>query len=331
MPCPAKPCTIPLRGRGCAVIQGTRTLKIRIATRRSELALWQARYVAALLEGLASVDSVELVPMTTRGDRNLDRSLYEIGGKGLFIKELEVAMREDRAEIAVHSMKDVPARMPEGFLIAAVLPRGNPFDALITRDGSGLDALPPGAVVGTSSLRRQAQLRALRPDLVTRPLRGNVGSRLGKLDAGEFDAIVLARAGLERLGQDGRIAETFAPERVLPACTQGVIGIECRADRGDLRQHLAALDDAVTRRTTAAERAVTEHLGATCEAPVASFAVQDGERIVLDALVAAADGTTVLRERTEGAALDAPALGRAVAERLLARGAARFLHSPGRP
>ncbi|HLT90983.1 MAG TPA: hydroxymethylbilane synthase [Woeseiaceae bacterium] len=304
-------------------------MRIRIATRKSGLALWQARHVAERLERLPSVEGVELVPMTTRGDRQLDRALFEIGGKGLFIKELEVALQEGRADVAVHSMKDVPAEMPEGFLVAAVLERGDPFDALVTRDGGGLDALPAGAVVGTSSLRRQAQLKALRPDLVTRPLRGNVESRLAKLDAGEFDAIVLACAGLERLGLGDRVAERLAPERVLPACAQGVIGVECLAASSAVRECLAALDHDCTRRTTAAERALTRYLGATCEAPVAGFATSDGERLALEALVAAPDGTTVLRERADGTAADPDALGRTVAERLLARGAARFLHAPG--
>jgi hydroxymethylbilane synthase len=300
---------------------------IRIATRKSRLALWQAEHVAARLEQLPSVAAVELVPMTTRGDRQLDRSLQEIGGKGLFIKELEVAMEEDRADVAVHSMKDVPAEMPAGFTIAAVLARGNPFDALVTRDGRGLDALPSGAVVGTSSLRRRAQLLALRPDLVTKPLRGNVETRLSRLEAGDFDAIVLACAGLERLGLGHRIAEAFAPERVLPACAQGVIGIECLHERAELRERLAALDDEAARRTTAAERAVTRHLGASCEAPVASFAVVDGDRLALDALVASTDGRTVLREHAEGAAVAAEDVGRTAALRLLERGAARFLHA----
>lgn len=302
-------------------------MHIRIATRRSELALWQARDVAARLEALPSVTGVELLPMTTRGDRTLDRSLYEIGGKGLFIKELEVAMQDGRADVAVHSMKDVPAEMPEGFVIAAVLERGNPFDALLTRDGGGLDALPQGARVGTSSLRRQAQLKALRPDLVTEPLRGNVESRVRKLDAGELDAIVLACAGLERLGLAGRISETFAPDRLLPACAQGVIGIECLAARDDLREALAAVDHAPTRSTTAAERALTRGLGASCEAPVASFARIEGERLRLDALVAAPDGTIVLRERAEGAATEAEATGSQAAQRLLEQGAGRFLHA----
>lgn len=304
-------------------------MQIRIATRKSELALWQARHVAARLERVPGVDGVRLVPMTTRGDRDLDRSLHEIGGKGLFIKELEVAMQEDRADIAVHSMKDVPAEMPSGFIIAAVLERGNPFDTLVTSDGKSLDGLRSGATIGSSSLRRQAQVKAMRNDIATRPLRGNVATRLQKLDDGELDAIVLACAGLERLGLQQRIGEVFPPERMLPACAQGVIGIECRTSRHDLRKRLARLEHGPTRQTTLAERAVTEHLQATCEAPVASYATVDGEMLTLDALVASPGGETLLRECATGAAADPEALGRAVADRLLTRGAARLLHLAG--
>lgn len=302
---------------------------IRIATRKSELALWQANHAAARLRELAGVDAVELVPMTTRGDRSLDLSLAEIGGKGLFIKELEVAMQEGRADIAVHSMKDVPAEMPEGFTIAAVLERGNPFDTLVTVDGRSLDELQDGAVVGSSSLRRQAQLKALRPDLVMKPLRGNVNTRLRKLEDGDFDAIVLACAGLERLGLAHRIGERFTPDRLLPANAQGVIGIECLESRTDLRDRLAALEHATTRQTTLAERAVARHLQASCEAPLASFAVVDGGELSLEALVASADGSTVLHARAAGAAHDAEALGREVADALLAQGAATLLGEAG--
>ena len=302
---------------------------IRIATRKSELALWQANHAAARLRGLAGVDGVELVPLTTRGDRQLERSLAEIGGKGLFIKELEVAMQEGHADIAVHSMKDVPAEMPDGFAIAAVLERGNPFDTLVTVDGRSLDNLGQGAVVGSSSLRRQAQLKALRPDLVMKPLRGNVNTRLRKLDDGEFDAIVLACAGLERLGLAHRIGERFTPDRLLPANAQGVIGIECLADRADLRELLAALDHAPTRQTTLAERAVARHLQASCEAPLASFAVLYGGELSLEALVASNAGSTLLRARATGAAADGEALGREVADALLAQGAADLLGEAG--
>jgi hydroxymethylbilane synthase len=302
---------------------------IRIATRKSELALWQANHAAARLRGCAGVDGVELVPLTTRGDRQLERSLAEIGGKGLFIKELEVAMQEGRADIAVHSMKDVPADMPEGFAIAALLERGNPFDTLVTVDGRSLDDLEQGAVVGSSSLRRQAQLKALRPDLVMQPLRGNVNTRLQKLDDGAFDAIVLACAGLERLGRAHRIGERFTPDRLLPANAQGVIGIECLEDRADLRELLSALEHATTRQTTLAERAVALHLQASCEAPLASFAVVEGGELSLEALVASEDGRTILRARAAGAADDAETHGREVADALLAQGAAGLLGGAG--
>lgn len=302
---------------------------VRIATRKSELALWQANHVAARLRELPAVDRVELVPLTTRGDRALDRSLAEIGGKGLFIKELEVAMQAGRADIAVHSMKDVPADMPEGFTIAAVLERGNPFDALVTADGRGLDDLAQGAVIGSSSLRRQAQLKALRPDLVTQPLRGNVNTRLRRLDGGEYDALVLACAGLERLGLAHRIGERFTPERLLPANAQGVIGIECLEHRTELRELLGALEHPPTRQTTLAERAVASALQASCEAPLASFAVISGGRLALRALAASEDGRRILRAEAAGAPADAGALGREVADALLARGAAGLLGEAG--
>jgi hydroxymethylbilane synthase len=302
---------------------------VRIATRKSELALWQANHVAARLRELPAVDGVELVPLTTRGDRALDRSLAEIGGKGLFIKELEVAMQAGRADIAVHSMKDVPAEMPEGFTIAAVLERGNPFDTLVTAGDRRLDDLGQGAVIGTSSLRRQAQLKALRADLVTRPLRGNVNTRLRKLDGGEFDAIVLACAGLERLGLAHRIGEQFTPERLLPANAQGVIGIECLERRTELRELLTALEHPPTRQTTLAERTVAQALQASCEAPLASFAVITGGKLVLRALVASDDGRRILRAEAAGLPEDAEALGREIANALLARGAAGLLGEAG--
>ena len=201
-------------------------MQIRIATRKSRLAIWQAEHVAELLENLDPVESVELVRLSTRGDEILDRSLQKIGGKGLFIKELEVAMQDGRADLAVHSMKDVPAVLPEGFCLAAILERASHADALVS-NGVPFAELPEGAVIGSSSLRRQAQLRALRPDLTIKPLRGNVNTRLAKLDAGEFDAIILAAAGLERLGFDERITSRFEPTEMLPAASQGVIGIEC--------------------------------------------------------------------------------------------------------
>ena len=236
-------------------------MKVRIATRKSALALWQTEHVAELVRGLPEVSAIEIVPMSTRGDEILDRSLQKIGGKGLFIKELEVAMATDRADIAVHSMKDVPAEMPEGFMLAAVLERANPFDGLVSSKATSLMSLPDGARVGSSSLRRQAQLLALRPDVSVEPLRGNVNTRLAKLDAGNFDAILLACAGLERLGMSDRIAAQIGPDQMMPAAAQGVIGIECLADRDDLSQLLARLEDPVTKSTTLAERAVARRLG----------------------------------------------------------------------
>lgn len=306
-------------------------MRIRIATRKSELALWQANHVAALLRSQPDVDEVTLVPLTTRGDRVLDRSLDKIGGKGLFIKELEVAMRRGEADIAVHSMKDVPAELADGFRIAAVLRRADPRDALVFPGGGRLEDLPRGAVVGSSSLRRRAQLLALRPDLEILPLRGNVNTRLGKLDAGEFDAVVLACAGLERLGLAGRIAERLAPGQMLPATAQGVIGIECLETRAELAALLARLEDPAARQTTLAERAVARVLGATCHSPLASYAVLEGSTLTLTAMVASADGQRVLRSGASGGADAAAAIGEGLARELLAQGAAQLLQGAENP
>lgn len=302
-------------------------MRIRIATRKSTLALWQAEHVARELRGLPEVSAVDLVPMTTRGDEILDRSLQEIGGKGLFIKELEIAMQDGSADIAVHSMKDVPADMPDGFCIAAVLQRASFADALLTRGGRKFAELPHAAVIGSSSLRRQAQLLALRPDLQVKPLRGNVDTRLKKLADGEYDAIVLACAGLERLGLEKHISERFDPEQMLPAAAQGVIGIECLEDNPELQDLLAQLEHAATRQTTIAERAVARRLRATCQSPVASLANLHGDDLTLLALVARADGSQILREEITGSGAEAEALGSEVADRLLARGAGELLAS----
>lgn len=298
---------------------------IRIATRKSALALWQAEHVADLLSDLPNVDKVELVPMSTRGDEVLDRSLQKIGGKGLFIKELEVAMLERRADIAVHSMKDVPADMPDGFSLAAVLARGNPFDALVSAQKFSFDTLPEKARVGSSSLRRQAQLLARRPDLQIEPLRGNVNTRLAKLDAGNYDAIVLACAGLERLGMADRIGISFSPEDLLPAAAQGVVGIECRADDSGIADILAQLVDPASNSTTSAERAVARRLQASCHSPVAAYATLDGDRLSLTALVASTDGRQVIRESLSGARAAAEDVGETLAEKLLELGAAALL------
>jgi hydroxymethylbilane synthase len=296
-------------------------LEIRIATRKSELALWQAEHVASKLEDLPQVSKVTLVPLSTRGDEILDKSLQKIGGKGLFIKELEVAMQAQEADIAVHSMKDVPAEMPPGFCIAAVLERASPTDALVSATGCKFSELPHGSIVGSSSLRRQAQLLALRPDLKVGPLRGNVATRLGKLDNGDFQAIVLASAGLQRLGLQSRISEEFDPQQMLPAAAQGVIGIECEDNRDELRDLLVSLEHTETKITTLAERAVALTLGANCQSPVASFATIADGALTIDALVASTDGHRIVREQVTGPLSDAEQIGTRAAEGLLEQGA----------
>ena len=300
-------------------------MKIRIATRKSALALWQAEHVADALNALPEVDSVDLVPLSTRGDEILDKSLQKIGGKGLFIKELEVAMQVGDADIAVHSMKDVPAEMPDGFCIAAVLERANHADAFVGRDGYVLDTLPEGARIGSSSLRRQAQLKLLRPDVLIEPLRGNVNTRLSKLDNGDYDAIILAAAGLERLGLQHYISQEFTPEEMLPAAAQGVIGIECLANDAELRAVLQHLNHAPTAQTTAAERAIARTLDASCQSPVATHAVIDGSAITVTALVAMPDGSESIRDSVQGPAVEAEHLGVELANRLLASGAGELL------
>jgi hydroxymethylbilane synthase len=300
-------------------------LNIRIATRRSALALWQAEHVADLLSALPDVESVELLPLSTRGDEILDRSLQKIGGKGLFIKELEVAMQAGEADIAVHSMKDVPAEMPPGFCLAAVLKRANHADAFVAPDGCTLDNLAHGARIGSSSLRRQAQLKLIRPDLLVEPLRGNVNTRLSKLDNGDYDAIILAAAGLERLGLDHHISHQFSPDEMLPAAAQGVIGIECLESNDALRAILGKLTHEATARTTAAERAVARTLDASCQSPVASYAVIEGSSLTVTALVAMPDGSKAIRDRITGPVEEADSLGEELAKRLLASGAGELL------
>jgi hydroxymethylbilane synthase len=301
-------------------------MKIRIATRKSALALWQAHHVADALRPLPQVTSVELVPLTTRGDEVLDRSLQKIGGKGLFIKELEVAMEAGDADIAVHSMKDVPADMPEGFCIAALLERANPADALV---GKSLGELAQGARVGSSSLRRQAQLMALRPDVRVHPLRGNVNTRLKKLEDGQYDAIMLACAGLERLGLEAHISETFSPDQMLPAAAQGVIGIECLEGRTELLQILRLLDHAATKTVVTAERAVAKQLQADCQSPVATFGEIDGSTLNLRAMVASPDGRKIIREHLSGPADDPETLGISLSNKLLDMGAGKLLAQTG--
>ena len=298
---------------------------IRIATRQSALALWQAEHVAARLRQAHPGLDVELVPMTTRGDQIIDRPLSSIGGKGLFLKELEVAMHERRADIAVHSLKDVPMELEPGFVLGAVLERADAADAFVSNRYARLDELPYGARVGTSSLRRQAQLRALRADLNLVDLRGNVGTRLSKLDDGQYDAIVLACAGLDRLGLSERIRARLAPPDWVPAVAQGAIGIECRAGEPKVLQLLEPLVDDETTRTTSAERAMNRTLHGNCAVPIAGYCSETEAGLELIGLVGDAEGGRLLRAEALGSASDPEALGRTVAELLLAQGASEML------
>lgn len=298
---------------------------IRIATRKSALALWQAEYVKAkLLEHHDSI-VVELVPMSTQGDRILDTPLAKIGGKGLFIKELEIAMLEGRADIAVHSMKDVPVEFPEDFGLHAICERENPFDAFVSNHFDNLDALPEGAVVGTSSLRRQCQIRKHRPDLKIKDLRGNVNTRLAKLDAGEYDAIILASAGLIRLGMEERIKTGLPASVSLPAVGQGAVGIECRNDDAELIALLQALNHGETQIRVSAERAMNERLEGGCQVPIGSFATLDGDSITLTGMVGQPDGSTLLFASATGPTKNAKRIGVEVADALLEQGAGEIL------
>ncbi len=298
---------------------------LRIATRKSQLALWQAEHVAALLRRAHPGLEVELVPMVTQGDRIQDRPLAAIGGKGLFIKELEVALEEQRADIAVHSMKDLPGDLPRGLSIAAVLERADARDALLTASAAGLGDLPRGARVGTSSLRRRAQFLAARPDLTIEALRGNVDTRLRRLDGGDMDAIVLACAGLIRLGLESRITVRLDPQISLPAVAQGVIGIECRDADARTLELVTVLNHQPTRITMDAERAFAHRLGGSCQSPIAAHAVLEGSGLRLDGLVAEPDGSRLLRDTVSGSIDDPSALGKLLAERILAAGAGPLL------
>jgi hydroxymethylbilane synthase len=298
---------------------------LRIATRKSPLALWQANHVReALLARNRSLE-VELLTMTTQGDKILDTPLAKVGGKGLFVKELELGMLEGRADLAVHSMKDVPVEFPDGLGLAAVLPREDPRDVLISNNYSSIDALPQGARVGTSSLRRQCQLRARRPDLVVLDLRGNVNTRLQKLDDGHYDAILLAAAGVRRMGWEARITELLPPEQFLPAIGQGAIGIEIRVDDTRTRELVAALNDPQTAIRIAAERALNEGLQGGCQVPIAGYAEIGHGVIVLRALVGRPDGSELVQGVISGKPEDAAELGRVLADDLLARGAREIL------
>jgi len=298
---------------------------LRIATRKSPLALWQSEHVADRLRETHPGLTVELVPMSTRGDEVLDRSLAAIGGKGLFLKELELAMLRGDADCAVHSLKDVPMELEPGFALPAILTRADYADAFVSNRFENIAALPHGARVGTSSLRRQAQLRALRPDLQLADLRGNVNTRLSKLDAGEYDAIVLACAGLQRLGFDGRIRDRLQAPHWLPAPAQGAVAIECREDDDATRELCARLDDADTRTCAEAERAMNRALHGSCHVPVAAFARLQGEHLYLSGLVGSAGDGIIVRAEGQGRG-DAPdALGIEIADKLLSQGAGELI------
>ncbi len=298
---------------------------LRIATRKSPLALWQANYVKAALEQAHPGLNVELLAMTTRGDKILDTPLAKVGGKGLFVKELEIAMLEDRADIAVHSMKDVPMEFPEGLGLAIICEREDPSDALVSNSYAKLAELPEGATVGTSSFRRQCQLREARPDIQIVDLRGNVGTRLSKLDAGEYDAIILAAAGLKRLQMSSRIRESLSFDDCLPAGGQGAVGIECRTQDIEALKLLDCLHHADTASRVVAERAVNARLQGGCQVPIASFAELHGEELHLRALVGNLDGTQIIRSEIRGDRHQAEHLGLSVADDLLSQGAEEIL------
>jgi hydroxymethylbilane synthase len=300
---------------------------IRIATRKSPLAMWQAEHVAAALKAAHPGIRVELLGMSTQGDKILDTPLAKIGGKGLFVKELEQGMLDGSADIAVHSMKDVPVELPEGLHLPVIMEREDPRDAFVSNEYAGLDDLPEGARVGTSSLRRQCQLLARRPDLELLPLRGNVNTRLRKLDEGEYDAIILAAAGLIRLEFGGRIRAFIEPEQSLPAIGQGAVGIECRADDQRVNALIAPLHHADTASRVLAERAMNNRLEGGCQVPIAGHALLEGDELWLRGLVGSVEGKVIVRGEIRGHRDEAEALGVTLAERLLADGADEILQS----
>lgn len=300
-------------------------LPVRIATRKSPLALWQAHFVKDALQAAHPGLDVELVTMVTKGDIILDTPLAKVGGKGLFVKELEVAMLEGRADLAVHSMKDVPVEFPEGLGLVTICEREDPRDAFVSNTYNNIDELPQGAVVGTCSLRRQCQLKEARPDLIIKELRGNVGTRLQKLDDGNYDAIILACAGLIRLGLEDRIKSAIEPEQSLPAVGQGAVGIEARLDDERLRALLAPLNHPETASRVLCERAMNNRLEGGCQVPIGSYSLIDGDQIWLRALVGEPDGSVIIRGDISGAVADAEALGTQLAEQLLTDGAKEIL------
>ena len=300
---------------------------LKIATRQSPLALWQANYVKDRLQQLYPDLTIELVPMVTKGDVILDSPLAKIGGKGLFVKELENALLNKKADIAVHSMKDVPMQFPKGLGLSVICQREDPRDAFVSHSYRTFAELPQGAVVGTSSLRRQCQLKALHPDLDIRSLRGNVGTRLSKLDNGDYDAIILASAGLIRLGLADRIASFIDVEQSLPAAGQGAVGIECRTDDMQVQALLAPLADAETTYCVRAERAMNNHLQGGCQVPIGGYAVLQQGQLYLRALVGDIDGSRIIRAEGKSAVENAEVLGVKIAEQLLAQGADKILQA----
>ena len=299
--------------------------KLVIASRESMLAMWQAEHIKGRLKALYPDCEVEILGMTTRGDQILDRTLSKIGGKGLFIKELEQALQDGRADLAVHSIKDVPMELPEGFALAAIGERANPFDAFVSNQYARLEEMPEGAIVGTSSLRREAQLRAKFPHLTIQPLRGNVQTRLSKLDNGDYDAVILAAAGLQRLGLDGRIREILSPADSLPAAGQGALGIEIAARRTDLADILRPLNHEETAVCVTAERALARALGGSCQVPLAAYCVMEDGLLTLNGLVGHPDGSVIIEASAQAPAAYADALGRAVAKRLADDGAEELI------
>ena len=299
--------------------------KLVIASRESMLAMWQAEHIKGRLKALYPDCEVEILGMTTRGDQILDRTLSKIGGKGLFIKELEQALQDGRADLAVHSIKDVPMELPEGFALAAIGERASPFDAFVSNQYARLEDMSEGAIVGTSSLRREAQLRAKFPHLTIQPLRGNVQTRLSKLDNGDYDAVILAAAGLQRLGLDGRIREILSPADSLPAAGQGALGIEIAARRTDLADILRPLNHEETAACVTAERALARALGGSCQVPLAAYCVMEDGLLTLNGLVGHPDGSVIIEASAQAPAAYADALGRAVAKRLADDGAEELI------
>ena len=299
--------------------------KLVIASRESMLAMWQAEHIKGRLKALYPDCEVEILGMTTRGDQILDRTLSKIGGKGLFIKELEQALQDGRADLAVHSIKDVPMELPEGFALAAIGERASPFDAFVSNQYARLEEMPAGAIVGTSSLRREAQLRAKLPHLTIKPLRGNVQTRLSKLDNGDYDAVILAAAGLQRLGLDSRIREILSPADSLPAAGQGALGIEIAARRTDLADILRPLNHEETAACVTAERALARALGGSCQVPLAAYCVMEDGLLTLNGLVGHPDGSVIIEASAQAPAAYADALGRAVSKRLADDGAEELI------